>query len=219
VQRSETGEVASAKPKTKGALFLFGALLFGLPFLATLGGPFAIADAFYRAGALVFGGGHVVLPLLEAEAVARGWLGQDPFLAGYGAAQALPGPLFAFAAFLGASGGPMPGVAGGLLALVFVFLPGLLLVAGALPLWERLKAEPRAVGFVSGAGAAVVGVLAAALHNPVFTSAVRGWPDLAIAALGFALLQWAEAPAWLVVLIVGVAGAGSVLAGLGGPVH
>jgi chromate transporter len=212
VQRSETGEVASAKPKTEGALFFFCALLLGLPFLATLGGPFAIADAFYRAGALVFGGGHVVLPLLEAETVGRGWLGQDPSLAGYGAAQALPGPLFAFAAFLGASGGPMPGVAGGLLALAFLFLPGLLLVAALLPHWEALKARPGAVRFVAGAGAAVVGVLAAALYDPVFTSAVRGWPDFAIVATGFALLQWAKAPAWLVVVIIAVAGAGSVLA-------
>lgn len=220
VQRSGTGEVASAKPKTEGALLaLFVVLLCTLPFLANLGGPFAIADAFYRAGLFVFGGGHVVLPLLEAETVGRGWLGQDAFLAGYGAAQALPGPLFAFAAFLGASGGPMPGVTGGLLALVFLFLPGLLLVAALLPYWEALKARPGAARFVAGAGAAVVGVLAAALYNPVFTSAVRGWPDIAIAAAGFAVLQWMKAPAWLVVLIVTVAGAGSVLAASGAPVH
>ncbi|MBL8559640.1 MAG: chromate efflux transporter [Hyphomonadaceae bacterium] len=214
----------NARSETAGAygrafLFVFVALLLALPFLANLGGPFAIADAFYRAGAFVFGGGHVVLPLLEAETVGRGWLGQDAFLAGYGAAQALPGPLFAFAAFLGASGGPMPGVTGGLVALAFLFLPGLLLVAALLPHWEALKVRPGAVHFVAGAGAAVVGVLAAALYNPVFTSAVRGWPDIAIAAAGFALLQWMKTPAWLVVLIVTVAGAGSVLAASGAPVH
>ncbi len=197
----------------------FVALLVGLPFLAQLGGPFAIADAFYRAGALVFGGGHVVLPLLEAETVGRGWLGEGDFLAGYGAAQALPGPLFAFAAFLGAAGEPMPEIAGGLLALVFLFLPGLLIVAGASPYWDQLKTRPWAIGVVRGAGAAVVGVLAAALYDPVFTSAVRGSADLAIAAAGFALLQWAKAPAWLVVIVVGAAGAGLVLAGLGAPVH
>jgi chromate transporter len=200
-------------------LAIFVLLLVGLPFLAHLGGPFAIADAFYRAGALVFGGGHVVLPLLEAETVGRGWLGESDFLAGYGAAQALPGPLFAFAAFLGAAGGPAPGLAGGLVALVFLFLPGLLLVAGALPLWSRLKSQPWAVGFVRGAGAAVVGVLGAALYDPVFTSAVRGGADFAIAAAGFALLQWAKAPAWLVVIVVAAAGAGLVLAGSGAPVH
>jgi len=200
-------------------LAAFVVLLIGLPFLAHLYAPFAIADSFYRAGALVFGGGHVVLPLLEAETVGRGWLSASDFLAGYGAAQALPGPLFAFAAFLGAGGGPMPGLSGGLIALVFVFLPGLLIVAGVLPFWETLKARPWAAGFVRGAGAAVVGVLAAALYDPVFTSAVRGPADLAVAAAGFALLQWAKAPAWLVVLVVAAAGAGLVLAGMTGPVH
>jgi chromate transporter len=228
--RNGTGEHASAfHPEAPGApggarshsplLVFFVVLLIALPILAHLGSPFAIADSFYRAGALVFGGGHVVLPLLEAETVGRGWLSADDFLAGYGAAQALPGPLFSFAVFLGAAGGPMPGVAGGLITLVFVFLPGLLLVAGALPFWEALKTRPWAVGFVRGASAAVVGVLAAALYDPVFTSAVRGWPDLAVAAMGFALLQWAKAPAWLAVLIVGVAGTGLVLAALSGPVH
>ncbi len=192
-------------------LALFFVLLISLPLLAAQGGVFAIMDSFYRAGALVFGGGHVVLPLLEAETVARGWLTPDAFLAGYGAAQALPGPLFAFAAYLGAAGGPMPGWTGGLLALAFLFLPGLLLVAGALPLWEALKRRPRAMAFVRGANAAVVGVLAAALWDPVITSGVASPADAAIAAAGFALLQWAKAPAWLVVLVVGAGGAGATL--------
>lgn len=205
-------------------LALFALLLIGLPFLATQGGASAIADSFYRSGALVFGGGHVVLPLLEAETVGRGWISEDRFLAGYGAAQALPGPLFAFAAFLGAAGGPMPGVGGGLLALAFVFLPGLLLVAAVLPFWDRLKMRTWAVGFVRGAGATVVGVLAAALYDPVFKSGVTGLGDLILAIVGFALLQWAKAPAWLVVLVVTAAGAGKVLAGpvlaaLGAPVQ
>lgn len=192
-------------------LALFFVLLIALPLLAPQGGVFAIMDSFYRAGALVFGGGHVVLPLLEAETVARGWLTPDAFLAGYGAAQALPGPLFAFAAYLGAAGGPMPGWTGGLLALAFLFLPGLLLVAGALPLWEALKRRPRAMAFVRGANAAVVGVLAAALWDPVITSGIASPADAAIAAAGFALLQWVKAPAWLVVLVVGAAGAGATL--------
>lgn len=229
VRNGEQEYAAASGPEAPGApggarpysplLVLFFLLLLTLPVLARQGGAFAIADSFYRAGALVFGGGHVVLPLLEAETVGRGWLSDDQFLAGYGAAQALPGPLFAFAAFLGAAGSPMRGIAGGLVALVFVFLPGLLIVAGALPFWERLKARAWAIGFVRGAGAAVVGVLAAALYDPVFTSAVRGWPDLVVAAAGFALLQWAKAPAWLVVILVGAAGAGLVLAGVPGPVH
>ena len=186
-------------------LVLFAFLLFGLPFLASQGGGLAIADSFYRAGALVFGGGHVVLPLLQAET--QEWVTPDAFLAGYGAAQALPGPLFAFAAYVGAAGGPMPGWSGGLIALAFVFLPGLLLVAAALSWWDALKQRPRARGFVMGANAAVVGVLAAALWDPVITSGVRGPWDAVIAAAGFALLQWAKAPVWLAVALVAAAGA------------
>lgn len=219
-EREGEHKMRAIGPRSNSPLvMLFVVLLLGLPLLAHFGGPFAMADSFYRAGALVFGGGHVVLPLLEAETVGRGWLGEGEFLAGYGAAQALPGPLFAFAAFLGAAGGPVHGVVGGLIALVFLFLPGLLIIAGALPCWDRLKSRAWAMGFVRGAGAAVVGVLAAALYDPVFTSAVRGPADLAVTAGGFALLHWARAPAWLVVLVVGAAGAGLVLAGMSGPVH
>lgn len=203
----------AARPKLAGAALLFAAflaLLIGLPLLAQVSGdPFVDrADAFYRAGALVFGGGHVVLPLLEAETVAPGWVSQEQFLAGYGAAQALPGPLFAFSAFLGAAGsGDAPPWAMGAVALAFVFLPGMLLVAAGLPAWERMKHWPRALTFVTGANAAVVGVLAAAFYNPILSSSVRGWEDALLAALGFVALQWLRAPSWAVVLCVGAAGA------------
>lgn len=200
------------------ALFLvFVLLLVGLPVAAqSIDDPLlARADAFYRSGALVFGGGHVVLPLLEAEVVGRGWIEETRFLAGYGAAQALPGPLFTFAAFLGAAGaGEAPPLVAALVALAFVFLPGLLLVAAGLPLWESLKHLPRALGFVAGTNAAVVGVLAAALYDPIFTTTVRGPIDLALAAAGFAALQWAKAPSWTVVLGLGAAGATLSLLGL-----
>ncbi len=199
------------------AIALVGGLLAASPFLAQqAGSPLAqVADAFYRAGALVFGGGHVVLPLLEAETVGRGWLGVDQFLAGYGAAQALPGPLFTFAAFLGAAGGPggaPGGLAGAAVATLAVFLPGLALVAAAAPLWESLKARPRAQGFVRGANACVVGVLGAALYDPIVTTGVTDGLGLAIAALGFVALQAFKAPAWAVVAGVGAAG---TLAALG----
>lgn len=190
-------------------LLVFFALLLGLPALAAAGGSqgLRLFEAFYRSGALVFGGGHVVLPLLQAQVVDTGWVGADTFLAGYGAAQAVPGPLFTFAAYLGAVTGPPPnGAAGALIALVGVFLPGLLLVAGMLPFWDRVRAVPIAQSALRGANAAVVGVLAAALYDPVFTSAVRGPADFAVAAAGFvALVSW-KAPPWAVVLSVTAAG-------------
>jgi chromate transporter len=206
---------AAETPRTpwrRSALLLavFAILLLALPLAAqVLGDPLlARADSFYRAGALVFGGGHVVLPLLEAETVEQGWIDESRFLAGYGAAQALPGPLFAFAAFLGAAGpGEAPWLASAIVALTFVFLPGLLLAAACVPLWRRLKRYRRALGFVAGANAAVVGVLAAALYDPIFTSSVRGPADLALAAAGFAALQWLKAPSWAVVVGLGAAGA------------
>ena len=167
----------------------------------------ALADAFYRAGSLVFGGGHVVLPLLEAGVVGRGWVGPDAFLAGYGAAQAVPGPLFTFAAYLGAVGTPMGGgLIAGLVALVAIFVPGLLLVAGALPFWNGLRAWPAAQAGLRGANAAVVGLLAAALYDPVFLTAVLSPLDFALALAGFvALVAW-KAPPWSVVLALAVAG-------------
>lgn len=183
-------------------LLLFAVLLVGLPLLAAAAPSQALAvvDAFYRAGALVFGGGHVVLPLLQASVVPTGWVGNDAFLAGYGAAQAVPGPLFTFAAFLGASMQSAPtGWAGGLLALAAIFAPAFLLVVGALPFWERLRAQPRVRAALMGINAGVVGLLLAALWNPVITSGIRGVADalLAVVAL-LALMKW-KWPPWVVV--------------------
>lgn len=196
------------------ALSLFGGLLVALPILAaTLRSPVvAVADAFYRAGALVFGGGHVVLPLLEAEVVDPGWVGHGEFLAGYGAAQAVPGPLFSFAAYLGAILEPGPnagepgGIAGAALALAAIFLPGFLILIGVLPFWNMLRAHPAAPALLRGASAAVVGILAAALYDPVFTSAVTdGW-TFALAAVLFVLLTAVKLPPWSIVLIGAVGG-------------
>lgn len=190
-------------------LTLFALLLLGLPLLA---GAFAsqtlaLVDAFYRSGALVFGGGHVVLPLLQAEVVPPGWVDNNTFLAGYGAAQAVPGPLFTFAAYLGASMSSAPsGWLGGLIALLAIFLPSFLLIAGALPFWEALRRRRRVQAALMGVNAAVVGLLLAALYDPVWTSAIHDPADfaLALAAL-IALTRW-KMPAWLVVLGCGVIG-------------
>jgi chromate transporter len=172
-----------------------------------------VADAFYRSGAFVFGGGHVVLPLLEAETVGRGWLDEQTFLAGYGAAQALPGPLSTFAGYLGAvSNSGAPAFVAGPLALVMIFLPGFLLVAAVLPLWLRVRDLPGATAFVGGANAAVVGLLAAALWDPVIRSAVFGPADIAIASLGFLLLQSFRAPLLLVIPFIIAASLGVHLA-------
>ena len=173
-----------------------------------------LVDSFYRAGALVFGGGHVVLPLLQAEVVPPGWVTSDRFVAGYGAAQAVPGPLFTFAAYLGAAGGPAPnGLAGGFLALVAVFVPSFLLVFGALPFWAAIRARPDFGRALLGVNAAVVGLLLAALYTPVWTSAIMSPADfgLLLAALGL-LLLW-KLPPWLVVALNALGGA--ALAALG----
>jgi chromate transporter len=193
-------------------LALFIVLLLGLPLVAHgREGLVAIAEAFYRAGALVFGGGHVVLPLLRETVVAPGWVSEDEFLAGYGAAQAVPGPMFTLAAYLGAR---LPGAEGGLVgatvALLAIFLPGFLLVAGSLPLWRSIANRPVAVQAVAGVNAAVVGLLAAALYDPVWTSAVRGPIDVAIAIVAFTLLVAWRASAlfvvgWCVISTVAVA--------------
>jgi chromate transporter len=160
----------------------------------------AVAGAFYRAGALVFGGGHVVLPLLEQAVVAPGWVDRDTFLAGYGAAQAVPGPMFTFAAFLGERlQGGHGGAAGALVGLLAVFAPGLLLVAGALPFWRALATRAGAARVLAGVNAAVVGLLAAALYDPVWTSAVHDGADFAIALVAFTLLVAARWPALAVV--------------------
>jgi chromate transporter len=185
------------------ALGLFVLLLAGLPALAALlqNPGLGVASVFYRAGSLVFGGGHVVLPLLEREVVARGWLDQSSFLAGYGFVQALPGPLFSFAGYVGAAQRYGPGgIAGGLIALFSIFLPSLLLVSGVLPFWDRLKREGWARGVMAGVGAAVVGVLAATLWDPVLTIAVQRPTDWALVAAAFVFLQVVKLPPWLVVL-------------------
>ncbi|MBR0674128.1 chromate efflux transporter [Roseomonas soli] len=190
------------------ALVLFAALLLGLPPLASGSHALALAEAAYRAGALVFGGGHVVLPLLERAFVPSGWISADAFLAGYGVAQAVPGPLFTFAAFLGAAQGLWPnGVLGGAIALVAVFLPGLLLIYGMLPFWDGFRKRPAAQAALRGVNAAVVGILLAALFDPIWTSTVRVPADFAIALAAFAALVLWRAPAWLVVALTAAAGA------------
>lgn len=192
------------------ALSLFAAL-FLLPPLVARGADsagLALFDAFYRSGALVFGGGHVVLPLLQAETVSPGWVTNEAFLAGYGVAQAVPGPLFTFAAYLGAVMGPTPnGAAGAAIALIAIFLPGLLLVYGMLPFWDALRSRQSAQAAMRGANAAVVGVLGAALYDPVWTGAVLTPRDFALALAGFLLLTVWKSPPWVVVLLLAAAGA------------
>ncbi len=190
------------------ALTLFAGLLLALPLLATLlqNPGLGLAAVFYRTGALVFGGGHVVLPLLEREVVEQGWLDASTFLAGYGLVQALPGPLFSFAGFVGAAQtyGPR-GVIGGLIALFAIFLPSLLLVVGVLPFWDRLKREPWARGALAGVGAVVVGLLAAALWDPVLSTTIVRPSDWSLLAAAFVFLQVARLPPWLVVIGFAVA--------------
>ena len=204
---SPTGPAPSAGP-TFGAicLLLFVVLLLGLPALVRItNNPLLeVADKFYRTGALVFGGGHVVLPLLEREVVAPGLVTPDQFLAGYGAAQAVPGPLFTFAAYLGTV--MLGGGAGGLWALGAIFLPALLVMAGAMPFWERLRRRNDAQAALRGANAAVVGVLLAALYHPVGTSGLTDSRSTALAVAAFVLLQVARLPAWAVVLLAAAAG-------------
>jgi len=196
---------------TAGACFLsvFAILLVALPLLdAAFGNPvLAMVDSFYRAGSLVFGGGHVVLPLLQAEVVATGHVSEQAFLAGYGAAQAVPGPLFSFAAYLGAVyQTPPTGLAGAAIALLAIYLPSTLLVIGALPFWERLRAAPLARKAMLGVNAAVVGLLAAAFYDPVFTAGITSPLTMAIAAASFVALAAWKAPAWAVVVTAGFAG-------------
>ncbi|NMZ89991.1 chromate efflux transporter [Pseudomonas marginalis] len=194
-----------------GALWLslFVLLLASLPILTQLmpNPTLAVTDAFYRTGALVFGGGHVVLPLLQAEVVPRHWVSNDVFLAGYGAAQAMPGPLFTFAAFLGASMTQTPsGWLGGLLCLLAIFAPSFLLVMGALPFWEGLRRSPRTQAALAGVNAAVVGLLLAALYQPVWTSAIFTARDVALALIGLVALMVWKLPPWLVVVGSGATG-------------
>ncbi|HEX2911681.1 MAG TPA: chromate efflux transporter [Chloroflexia bacterium] len=192
-----------------GCLITFGLLLGLLPLLSqtTSSQPVRLFDSFYRSGALVFGGGHVVLPLLQAEVVPPGWVTNDQFLAGYGAAQAVPGPLFTFSAFLGAISKPSPnGWAGGLIALAGIFLPAFLLVIGTLPFWNILRSRQVFQSALAGVNAAVVGLLLAALYDPAWTSAIQSSKDLALALAAFGLLTIWKWPPWLVVVLSAVGG-------------
>ncbi len=193
-------------------LAVLAVLLIAGPVVAAATGDGAVTlfDAFFRAGALVFGGGHVVLPLLEAAVVQTGWVGTEAFLTGYGAVQAVPGPLFTFATYLGALADVGPGgVAGAALATFAVFLPGFLLLTGVMPFWNALRSRAWATPLLRGANAAVVGILAAALYSPVFTGAVRDAASFTLALGCFVLLAAWRCPPWAVVL-VGAAG-GAVL--------
>jgi chromate transporter len=195
-----------------GLLFVFLLLLFGLPVLAETikSGNLDAVASFYRVGSLVFGGGHVVLPLLEAELVPTGWTSTDTFLAGYGAAQAIPGPMFALTGYLGNVINPgigyLGGWVGGLLAIGAVFLPSFLLLGAALPYWDALRSRERIRSALSGVNAAVVGLLLAVLYTPVWTSSVRDASDFATVVIVAVLLAMWQAPSWLVVLLAAVAG-------------
>jgi chromate transporter len=194
-----------------GALVVFVALLVGLPLLAAATGDHALAlvSSFYRTGALVFGGGHVVLPLLQEAVVLPGWLDNDTFLAGYGAAQAVPGPLFTFAAYLGAAMGPAPhGWAGGVICLVAIYLPSFLLLLGVLPHWDALRRRADMRAALTGVNAAVVGLLLAAFYTPVWTSAILAPRDFGLGLAAFLLLVLWRVPPWLVVVLGAVAAAG-----------
>lgn len=208
--KSDDAQLGFTVPASAGvfALCLFVVLLLGLPILA-VDGPHAVSlfEAAYRAGSLVFGGGHVVLPLLEQGFVGEGWMSADRFLAGYGVAQAVPGPLFTFAAFLGAAAEQPPnGLAGASIALVAIFLPGLLLIYGMLPFWDDFRKRPAAQAVLRGVNATVVGILLAALYDPIWTSSVRTPADFAVALAAFAGLVVWKVPAWAVVAATAAAG-------------
>lgn len=219
-QASVLGKASAKQTRlAMGWLLAFAGLLVGLPLLqqyfahqdfanqSLAAHGLAVFDAFYRTGALVFGGGHVVLPLLQAQTVAMGWVDNATFLAGYGAAQAVPGPLFTFAAFLGASMSQPPnGWQGGLLALVAIFLPSFLLVLGVLPVWQRLRTNHTLQAALLGVNAAVVGVLLAALYNPVWVSAVGSVQDFAVVLFAIAALMVWRLPVWMVVIGCALAG-------------
>jgi chromate transporter len=197
--------VPFGRPLGLAALAAFFALLVALPVLRYLTGSPALAvfDSFYRAGALVFGGGHVVLPLLQAEVVPPGWVSGEQFLAGYGAAQAVPGPLFTLAAYLGAV---MRGWLGAVVALTAIFLPAFLLVVGTLPFWDALRVRPAFRAALRGINAAVVGLLLAALYQPVWTSAIHAPADFALALAAFGLLALWGTPPWIVVAFCAAGG-------------
>jgi chromate transporter len=206
-----TGAIAVPISRKVGiaSLVIFILLLVGLPLLRGLGlsQEVALFDAFYRSGALVFGGGHVVLPLLRSAFVAPGWVSDDTFLAGYGAAQAIPGPLFTFAAYLGAVAEPSPhGVAGAALGLIGIFLPGMLILIGTLPFWDTFRTRAGAQAAMRGINAAVVGILGGAFYNPLWSGTVKTTGDFSVALIGFILLIAWRAPPLLVVVIGALAG-------------
>ena len=214
-----TGHIMMPVSHTAGmaALTAFFVLLICLPILQSfrISPGIALFDAFYRSGALVYGGGHVVLPLLREAFVAPGWVSDDAFLAGYGAAQAVPGPLFTFAAYLGAVVSTSPhGVAGAALGLFGIFLPGILILLGTLPFWDSFRKRANAQAVMRGVNAAVVGLLGAALYNPVWTSSVKTPGDFGIALLGFVLLTAWRAPPLLVVVVSALGGIALALAKL-----
>lgn len=199
------------------ALILFFALLIGLPVSLAFypDQMLAMIDSFYRSGSLVFGGGHVVLPLLQQEVVPPGWVSNDNFLAGYGVAQAVPGPMFTFAAFLGAVFQDAPnGWLGGLIALIAVFAPSFLLVIGVLPFWDQMRKLMTIRRALNGVNAAIVGLLVAALYNPVWTSAIKTAPDFALGLAAFGLLAIWKTPPWLVVILAAFGGWGIATLGL-----
>ncbi|HWE72858.1 MAG TPA: chromate efflux transporter [Stellaceae bacterium] len=198
------------------ALALFFLILLGLPIARHLVASEAVAlfEAFYRSGALVFGGGHVVLPLLREAFVTPGWVGDDAFLAGYGAAQAVPGPLFTFSAYLGTvANTSFRGVAGAVLGLIGIFLPGILILIGALPFWDSFRRRVTAQALMRGVNAAVVGLLAAALYNPVWTSSVMKPEDFGLALVAFVLLTVWQMPPLIVVIISALGGMALTLSG------
>jgi chromate transporter len=198
-----------SRPVGLVCLAVFFVLLIGLPIVQKLGGSSGVAlfDAFYRSGALVFGGGHVVLPLLREAFVTPGWISDDAFLAGYGAAQAVPGPLFTFAAYLGAVVSPTPhGIAGAALGLFGIFLPGMLVLLGTLPFWDSFRQRGDAQAVMRGVNAAVVGLLGAALYNPLWTTSVKSPGDFGLALVGFVLLTVWRAPPLLVVIVSAIGG-------------
>lgn len=206
----ESEAVPVGRRTALASLAIFVGLLISLPVLASLvhNPTLGLVDSFYRAGSLVFGGGHVVLPLLEAETVGTGLISHGSFLAGYGATQAVPGPLFTFSAYLGAvmPGQPNPVVGAGI-ATVAIFLPSALLVVAGLPFWERLRGSVRARRALAGAGAAVVGLLAAALYDPVFTQGITGSGTMVLAAVALVALAVWKLPAWAVVIGASLLGA------------
>ena len=208
-QHDNVEEAKSNFPISKriaaACLVLFISLLFLLPVIREVTGSYWVAmfDSFYRSGALVFGGGHVVLPLLEQELVPSGWISEEAFLAGYGATQAVPGPLFTFAAYLGTV---MKGWQGGLVATVAVFLPAFLLIIGALPFWDSVRNNPKITGAIMGVNASVIGILISAFYFPIWTSSILAPVDFALAAILFCMLTYWKLPPWMIVVAGAIGG-------------